>query len=144
MLIGRTGNGVLLRKTGVRSSLIIQGITATIGGVLVLLDGPIAIAILGSFIAGLGLAGAGPTALSVSGLAMPDRAAAAAGIALAGGYLGLIVSPIMGGLLAGAFNTRVTMVIVALAGLALVATASRLPAILAHTPVNDSASSLAS
>ena len=97
MLLGRTGNGLLLRKTGVRVSLILQGVTAAIGGVLLLLEGPIGIAILGCFIAGLGLAGAGPTALSVSGLAMPDRAAAAAGIALAGGYLGLIVSPIMGG-----------------------------------------------
>ena len=91
-----------------------------IGAFLVILGGPAVVALTGAFIAGFGLAGVGPSGLSLAGKAMPSAPGAAAGLTLLGGYIGLALAPLLGGLFAAVASTRVTLGCVAVAGVGVV------------------------
>jgi fucose permease len=127
MLIGRLGNGPLTRLFGARLSLITQGFTTIVGGVLIMVEGPAAIAIFGCAVAGFGLAGQAPTALSLAGMAHPRAPGAASGAVLMGGYVGLAGAPFAAGLVATVLSTRAVMAGIAVAGLFVVIVATRLP-----------------
>jgi len=72
--------------------------------------------LFGAFVAGFGLAGVGPSGLSLAGKALPSAPGAAAGLTLLGGYIGLAVAPLLGGLFASVASTQITLACVAAAG----------------------------
>ena len=117
LMAGRLVNGPIVNKLGLKPSFQMQGVLTIIGGVLVITGGPAIIAIAGAFIAGFGLAGVGPSGLSLAGKAWPSAPGAAAGLTLLGGYLGLAAAPLLGGLFASVASTRVTLACVAAAGI---------------------------
>lgn len=127
MLIGRLVNGRLIGNVGVRRTIMVQGLVACMGGALIVIDAHALLAMSGCALAGFGLAGIGPTALSVAGISMPADAASAAGVTLAGGYLGLALTPVIGGIIADGVSTRTTLSIVMLVSLACVLLARRMP-----------------
>jgi MFS family permease len=127
MFIGRVTNGPVTTWLGDRGAILVQGTTTLIGGTLIASGGPAVVAVLGCGLAGLGLAGTGPTALSLAGAAVPSATGAASGATLAGGYVGFAGGPVLAGLVASLFSARIVMAGVALAGLLVVAMALRLP-----------------
>ncbi len=118
MAIGRFGNGPINVRVGSRRMLLIQGWLTVAGGVLVVAGTNPAVAIAGCAVAGLGLAGMVPTALSLVGLANPTAPGAASGAVLFVGYAGIAMAPFIAGLISDYASTRVALSGVALGGLA--------------------------
>jgi predicted MFS family arabinose efflux permease len=116
LMVGRLVNGQFVNRLGLKPSFQLQGVLTIIGGVLIVTNGPAVIALVGAFIAGFGLAGVGPSGLSLAGKAWPNAPGAAAGLTLLGGYLGLAAAPLLGGLFASVASTRLTLACVAAAG----------------------------
>lgn len=127
MFIGRVSNGPVSAALGKRVTILIQGGITVLGGVLIFAGGPAVIAIIGCGLAGLGLAGTGPLALSLAGAAIPGAPGAASGATLAGGYLGFAGAPILAGLVASTISVRGVMVGVALTGMLVIVMALRVP-----------------
>lgn len=117
LMVGRIINGPFVNRLGLRPSFQLQGIMTLAGGLMVVAGGPVYVALLGAFIAGFGLAGVGPSGLSLAGKALPSSPGAAAGLTLLGGYIGLAIAPLLGGLFASVASTRLTLACVAAAGL---------------------------
>lgn len=122
LMIGRIVNGPVVNKLGLKPSFQLQGVLTLIGGVLIVIGGPQAVPLVGAFIAGFGLAGVGPSGLSLAGKAMPSSPGAAAGLTLLGGYIGLAAAPLLGGLFASVASTRFTLAAVAAAGVGILLT----------------------
>ena len=122
LMIGRIVNGPFVNKLGLKPSFQLQGLLTLVGGLLVVAGGPAAVPLTGAFIAGFGLAGVGPSGLSLAGKAMPSAPGAAAGLTLLGGYIGLAAAPLLGGLFASVASTRFTLACVAAAGIGILAT----------------------
>jgi fucose permease len=122
LMVGRIVNGPVVNRLGLRPSFQVQGIMTAIGAVLVIAGGPAIVALTGAFIAGFGLAGVGPSGLSLAGKAMPASPGAAAGLTLLGGYVGLAIAPLLGGLFASVASTRLTLACVAAAGIGILVT----------------------
>lgn len=116
LMIGRLVNGPFVNKLGLKPSFQLQGALTIVGGILIVSGGPAIVALAGAFIAGFGLAGVGPSGLSLAGKAWPNAPGAAAGLTLLGGYLGLAAAPLLGGLFATVASTRFTLAGVAAAG----------------------------
>jgi fucose permease len=127
MLIGRVVNGPMIRGLGVSRATKLQGVTASAGGVFIVLEFSAVAAMAGCALAGFGLAGIGPTALSVAGISLPADAGSAAGLTLAGGYIGLAGAPVASGLIADTLSTRTTLSMVAVVGLVVLVAARGLP-----------------
>lgn len=123
LMVGRIVNGPVVNRLGLKASFKLQGVLTLVGGVLVVVGGPAAVALVGAFIAGFGLAGVGPSGLSLAGKAMPESPGAAAGLTLLGGYVGLACAPLLGGLFASVASTRLTIACVAAAGIGILVTA---------------------
>lgn len=117
LMIGRLVNGPVVNRLGLRPSFQFQGILTIIGGVLIVVGGPAGVPLTGAFIAGFGLAGVGPSGLSLAGKAWPNAPGAASGLTLLGGYVGLAAAPLLGGIFASIASTRVTLACVAACGL---------------------------
>jgi len=117
LMIGRIINGPFVNRLGLKPSFQLQGALTIIGGMLVIVGGPAAVPLFGAFVAGFGLAGVGPSGLSLAGKAMPSSPGAAAGLTLLGGYIGLALAPLLGGLFASVASTQITLACVAAAGL---------------------------
>jgi predicted MFS family arabinose efflux permease len=116
LMVGRLINGPIVNRMGLKPSFQLQGILTIVGGLLIVTNGPAALALTGAFIAGFGLAGVGPSGLSLAGKAWPNAPGAASGLTLLGGYLGLAAAPLLGGLFASVASTRVTLACVAAVG----------------------------
>jgi predicted MFS family arabinose efflux permease len=127
MFVGRITNGPVSATLGKRVAILLQGGVTLVGGILIFMGGPAAVAIIGCGLAGLGLAGTGPLALSLAGAAVPGAAGAASGATLAGGYLGFAAAPILAGVVATTISVRGVMVGIAIAGLLVIVMALRLP-----------------
>lgn len=123
LMVGRIVNGPVVVRMGLKPSFQVQGVLTVIGGILVIAGGPAWVAIAGAFVAGFGLAGVGPSGLSLAGKAMPASPGAAAGLTLLGGYLGLAVAPLLGGFFASVASTRLTLACVAAAGIGILVAA---------------------
>ena len=117
LMIGRLVNGPFVNKLGLKPSFQLQGALTIVGGILIVSGGPAIVALAGAFIAGFGLAGVGPSGLSLAGKAWPNAPGAASGLTLLGGYLGLAGAPLLGGLFASVASTRITLACVAVAGI---------------------------
>jgi fucose permease len=116
MLLGRLLNAALIERFGVRRAIMVQGVVAIVGGAMIVIETSALLAMAGCALAGFGLAGIGPTALSVAGISLPDDPASAAGVTLAGGYLGLAMTPVISGLVADGVSTRATLSFVMVLG----------------------------
>jgi fucose permease len=116
LMVGRIINGPFVNRLGLRPSFVLQGALTVAGGLLVVAGGPAIVPLAGAFVAGFGLAGVGPSGLSLAGKAMPSAPGAAAGLTLLGGYVGLAAAPLLGGLFASVASTRITLACVAAAG----------------------------
>jgi predicted MFS family arabinose efflux permease len=116
LMVGRLVNGPFVNRLGLKPSFQLQGILTIIGGLLIIAGGPAIVALVGAFIAGFGLAGVGPSGLSLAGKAWPNAPGAASGLTLLGGYIGLAAAPLLGGLFASVASTRFTLACVAAAG----------------------------
>jgi fucose permease len=127
MFLGRVLNGPMIRLLGVRSAIALQGAVTAAGGALIVAEGTALLAMAGCALTGFGVAGVGPTALSVAGIALPDDPASAAGVTLAGGYIGLAGMPVVSGLIADGISTRVTLSLVIVIGLAIAVAAMGMP-----------------
>lgn len=127
MLTGRLANGPLIRRLGVSQATMLQGLVAMAGGAMIVVEASDAAPVIGCALAGLGLAGIGPTALSVAGITLPEDAGSAAGLTLAGGYIGLVGAPVASGLIADTLSTRGSLALVAAVGLIVVVAARGLP-----------------
>lgn len=128
MFLGRVFNGPVVTWLGVRRTLVAQGGVAAIGGLLVSAEGPLWLAIMGCGLAGLGLAGLIPLALSIGGVLFPRESASVSGAVLLIGYIGLAGAPFLAGLVATLINARSVMVLTAIAGLLVSGIAFRLQA----------------
>lgn len=116
LMVGRLVNGPIVNRLGLKPSFQVQGVLTMIGGIMVISGGPAVVALAGAFVAGFGLAGVGPSGLSLAGKAWPSAPGAATGLTLLGGYLGLAAAPLLGGLFASVASTQLTLACVAAAG----------------------------
>ena len=126
MLVGRLINTKLTARLGPRRSLLIQGMTLTIGGVLLVATETAWLTVLGCGVVGLGIAGIAPTALSLAGVAVPSSPGAASGAALMGGYLGVALIPFAAGGIASVASVRVVLLVETVFGLFVIAAAINL------------------
>jgi MFS family permease len=116
MLAGRAFNGPIVQHLGTRRTLIAEGVCTATGAGLIFSGGPAWLAILGAGLAGLGLAGMIPLALSISGVLHPTEAATASGAILLIGYIGLALGPFIAGLVATLTSARGVMLLGLIAG----------------------------
>jgi MFS family permease len=120
MVIGRLVNGPVVQRLGVRRAFAADGTLAAAGGLVVSLDVPLWLAIAGCGLAGLGLAGIMPLALSTGGARFPREGAAVPGAVLLIGYTGLAAGPLLAGLTASLISDAAVMLLTAIAGLLIV------------------------
>jgi len=116
MFLGRLFNGPIVNRLGPKRTLVADGICTALGGMLILSDMPQPVVMLGFALAGLGLAGLIPLALSIAGVAAPRQSAAATGAVMFVSYLGLAFGPILAGAVATLASPRVVMGLEVLAG----------------------------
>src|SRR5829696_2381552 len=126
MLVGRLINTKLTTRLGSRWSLLAQGLTLTLGGVLLVATETATLTVIGCGVVGLGIAGIAPTALSLAGIAVPSAPGAASGAALMGGYLGVALIPFAAGGIASIASVRVVLLVEIVFGLIVMAAALNL------------------
>ena len=126
MLVGRLVNTKVNGWLGPRGSLLVQGLTLSLGGVLLVATETAALTIIGCGVVGLGIAGIAPTALSLAGVAVPAAPGAASGAALMGGYLGTALIPFAAGGIASVASVRVVLLVEVVFGLAVLVAALNL------------------
>jgi len=122
MFIGRLVNVPVTNRLGPQRSLFVQGAVMAVGGVLIVASNSASLTILGCGVAGLGLAGMAPTALSLAGVAVPSDPGGASGACLMGGYLGVALLPFVAGGVATIASVRVVLTVITLFGIAVVIT----------------------
>jgi fucose permease len=127
MFSGRVTNGPVAAKLGIRPAIALQGAMAMIGGALIVTGGPASLAVIGCGIAGYGLAGTIPIAMSLVGKIVPHGTAAASGATLALGYTGFAITPIVAGVFADLVSARAVMCGVILAGSLILIMIARYP-----------------
>ncbi|CAN5471116.1 MFS transporter [soil metagenome] len=120
MFLGRMFNGPIVRKLGTRNTLIADGASTAIGVAMIFAGGPSWLAVLGCGLAGLGLAGMIPLALSIAGVVHPEEGATASGSILLIGYTGLAIGPFIAGLVSTLTSPRGVMMLAFVAGSAVV------------------------
>jgi MFS family permease len=120
MFLGRIVNQPITSRLGARTALLLQGATLTIGGILLVITESANLTIIGCGVAGLGIAGIAPTALSLAGLAVPSDPGAASGAMLMGGYFGVALIPFAAGGIAEIASVRVVLLVEIVFGLVVV------------------------
>lgn len=116
MFAGRVFNGPIVQTLGTRRTLIAEGISTAAGAALIFSGGPTWLAVIGAGLAGLGLAGMIPLALSIAGVLHPEEGATASGAILLIGYLGLAIGPFIAGLVSTLTSPRGVMMLGFVAG----------------------------
>ena len=111
MFAGRLFNGPIVQTLGTRRTLIAEGVSTAVGAALIFSGGPTWLAVIGAGLAGLGLAGMIPLALSISGILHPEEGATASGAILLIGYVGLAIGPFIAGLVATLTTARGVMML---------------------------------
>lgn len=120
MFLGRMFNGPIVRKLGTRNTLIADGASTAFGVAMIFAGGPSWLAVIGCGLAGLGLAGMIPLALSIAGVVHPEEGATASGSILLIGYTGLAIGPFIAGLVSTLTSPRGVMMLAFVAGSAVV------------------------
>lgn len=126
MFVGRALNAPITRRLGSRPALLTEGTLLAAGGLLIVASGDAVVTIAGCGVAGLGLAGIAPTALNLTGMAVPEDPGAASGATLMAGYLGIALIPFAAGGVASVASVRVVLLIEVVFGAVVVLTALRL------------------
>lgn len=111
MFVGRVFNGPIVQALGTRRALIAEGASTATGIALIFIGGPTWLAVVGAGLAGLGLAGMIPLALSIAGVVYPKEGATASGAILLIGYVGLAISPFLAGLVSTLISPRGVMML---------------------------------
>ena len=117
MFLGRLFMEPIVHWLGPRQTLIADGVCTALGGALMLSGLPQPLVMLGFALAGLGLAGMIPLALSIAGVVAPQQSAAATGAVMFVSYLGLAFGPMLAGAIATLATARAVMGLEVLAGL---------------------------
>ena len=127
MLTGRLVGDRLRGRLGTRRLLTYAGL-ATAGAVTIVVLAPVAkVALLGFFLTGLAICTVIPTTISVAGTVAPGRSAAAVAQVGAMGYGGLVLGPVVIGLLSDVSSLRVGLGVAAVLGLLIAAGARYVP-----------------
>ena len=117
MAVGRFGNGPLMNRFDPITLLYGQGAVMAIGGAVIATSTTVPMTLIGSFIAGLGVAGVVPTILSYAATHARATPGETAGAALLGGYFGGFIMPLLAGGLTSVLSIRAGIALVAVAGL---------------------------
>jgi MFS family permease len=117
MSVGRFGNGPLLNRYDAITLLYAQGATLAVGGVVIAVSTSAPVTLVGSLIAGLGVAGSVPTILSYVAAHARSSPGETAGAALFGGYFGGLVMPLLAGGLTSLISIRAGIALITVAGL---------------------------
>jgi MFS family permease len=117
MSVGRFGNGPLLNRYDAITLLYAQGATLAVGGVVIAVSTSAPVTLIGSLIAGLGVAGSVPTILSYVAAHARSSPGETAGAALFGGYFGGLVMPLLAGGLTSLISIRAGIALITVAGL---------------------------
>ncbi|WP_214104631.1 MFS transporter [Acrocarpospora catenulata] len=126
MLLGRLSGDRLRTRFGATGLIVVSGLaTAGTYGMVILVPSPVA-AVAGMSLVGLSVAMISPLALSLAGTATatPGPAIAQAG---AMGYAGLLLGPVLIGLLSGATSLRIALVTAVVLGILIAVAARFLP-----------------
>jgi fucose permease len=126
MFVGRVLNSPISNRLGERLALFIQGSLLTIGAILIVGTDNATVTITGCGVAGLGLSGIAPTALSLAGIALPEDPGAASGATLMAGYLGVAIMPFIAGGVASIASVRIVLMVEIVFGTVVVLTSIRL------------------
>lgn len=127
MFLGRLGNAPLAQRVSPRRSLMAQGVILAVGGTLIVMGDSAVTGVIGCGIAGFGLAGVAPTAISLAGVAHSSSPGAASGAVLTGGYAGVALIPYVAGAVASVASVRAVLMVELLYGAGVVAIAMMLP-----------------
>jgi MFS family permease len=117
MSVGRFGNGPLLSRYDAITLLYAQAATLAVGGVVIAVSTSAPVTLVGSLIAGLGVAGSVPTILSYVAAHARSSPGETAGAALFGGYFGGLVMPLLAGGLTSLISIRAGIALITVAGL---------------------------
>jgi MFS family permease len=117
MFAGRMFNGPIVARMGTRRLLVLDGMCTAAGAALIFVGGPAWLAVIGAGLAGLGLAGMIPLALSIAGVVHPEEGATASGSILLIGYTGLALGPFIAGAVSTLTSARGVMMMAFVAGL---------------------------
>lgn len=120
MLAGRLVNARLVNRLGARVSLLLSGAGLALAALLFLLPGGVAPAIAAFAMLGLAVAGVVPTTLGAAARLAPGQSAAIAGGMLAALYLSFLICPPLIGWLATLTSLRTALLLVGVAGLAVI------------------------
>lgn len=116
MLVGQLGTARVVQRWGRRALLRGAGVVAAGGMALALLTTVPPIILLGLLLSGLALAGVAPTAFSLAGDAVPDRAGQVSSVITTVGYSGFLIGPALIGGLAELLGLRSALAMLILIG----------------------------
>lgn len=113
--------------TGTRTLVSISGLATTVAFTLVVTAPTAWVGILGYFLIGIAVCAVAPIAFSLAGDIDPPRATANIAVASTMGYTGLLLGPVVIGLLADATTLRVGLLVAVALGLAIAVAGRLLP-----------------
>ena len=126
MFVGRLLNAPLVARWGPRVSLVVSGALLVIAGGLLLLPQPqLWIAIVAFALCGVGVAGVIPTVLSAAARVAPGQSGAITGAIMATAYLCFIIIPPLIGAIAVRYGLQLALISIGASGLALLVLVGR-------------------
>ncbi|MEN9933690.1 MAG: hypothetical protein RLZZ387_269 [Chloroflexota bacterium] len=127
MFAGRLVNQPLVARYGTRASLLVSGVLLLVSGAMLMLPGQLWLAVAAFALAGLGVAGVVPTALSAAAVLVPGSPGAVTGAIMAVTYLGFVVCAPLIGWLAELFSLQAALVSVGVSGALILLLARAVP-----------------
>ena len=126
-LSGRLLGTTALRRWGERRIVTVAGVGAAAGMLLALATTRPILAVAGLLLVGFSLSPVVPTALSLAGRAVPDRAAQAVSLVTTAGYTAFIAAPAVVGALAAFVSLRGALLLLVVTSIGIVGLATSLP-----------------
>ncbi|GIW01934.1 sugar MFS transporter [Roseiflexus sp.] len=120
MFVGRLANAPFVARFGARTSLLTSGTLVIIAGLLLIIPDSIPAAVVAFALAGLGVAGVVPTALSEAARHAPGSSGAVTGAIMAVTYLSFVVCAPLIGWIAELVSLQTALLTVALSGIGIV------------------------
>lgn len=119
MFAGRLANASFVARFGPHASLMTSGALVVVAGLLLMIPDSVPVAVVAFALAGLGVAGVVPTALSEAAHRVPGGSGAVTGAVMAVTYLAFVVCAPLIGWIAELFSLRAALLMVALSGVAI-------------------------
>ena len=126
MLLGRVSTGMAIRQLNVSKILMVSGGVTIMGITLTLLNISSFLTLIGILLMGVSLATVQPIAFTLAGANAPNRASEASTVVTTTSYIGLLIGPVLIGVVAELTSLRIALSSVGVIGILIIVLGQRL------------------